>query len=36
MTCPHCGRALLAERTGDGVRVHYGKEPAFLSSTLGS
>lgn len=30
MRCPHCGRELVAERTGEGVRVSYGKEPAFV------
>ena len=30
MKCPHCARDVMAERTGDGVRVRYGLGPAFV------
>jgi hypothetical protein len=28
--CPHCGREIIAERIGEGMRVLLGKDPAFV------
>jgi len=30
MTCCHCGGDLVADRTGDGVRVPFGREPSLV------
>jgi hypothetical protein len=30
MKCPHCERELVADRTGPGMRVRYGREPSFV------
>ena len=32
MICPHCTRAVLAERTADGILVAYGPAPGFVVS----
>ena len=32
MTCPHCGGELVADRTGEGVRVPLGRGGAFVLS----
>lgn len=33
MTCCHCGGDVVAERTGDGLRVPFGLEPSFVLAT---
>ncbi len=32
MTCDHCGGDLIADRTGDGVRVLFGRDTSFVLS----